>query len=215
MRGFLRPWVQFDLNDFNVLPNLSSGGVMPSGVYTYEIKLTGSVKIRKSKSKNNTTLNVTSLKQLSANSSQEIGKFLTTLKASFDYETQQFSFGTSVLDEDGVISLTANSPTSWTGSVTPSNTTRTVMYNGWEIQTQLGYEVTITVYPNDADGAAAHAEVPSHSNLVHDLEIAGKIIGGIVIVGLIIFFSPEILAVAGTIGTGVGAASIVNNVNNG
>lgn len=208
------PWVQFDLNDFDALPSLKGGGPFLNGLYTYEIKLSGTVKVRKSKSKNNTTLNVASLKSLSANSSQAIGTFLATLKGKFNYETQQFSFGASVLDKDGVISLTMNSPNSWTGSIAPSVTTHTVIFHGWEIQTQLGYEVTVTGYPNDSDSIAAPvtAQMPNHNHLIHDLEIAGEVIGGIAAIGLMIFFAPEILAIAGTIGAVAGTAFMTNNL---
>ena len=203
------PWVKFDLDDFNLLPSLT--GVIPSafGFSTYQIELTGDIKLRKIQSKNSSTISAHILKTLSVNAKAVVCDFITTLKASYSYKTNQFSFGESLLGPDSVTSVTFTPPNTLTGSVTPSANVKTVIHNGWEIQTQLGYQVTISnEKPDDPTASPATSTNSTLDKVLHDLKIGSEVAAGILAVGLIIFFAPEIIAAALVV-AGAGAGTMI------
>lgn len=205
------PWVKFDLDDFNLLPSLEGYGRALNQIYHYKISLTGDIKLRKTSSKNNTTISINMLKSLSGNAKTIVCGFLVTLKANYDYTNQKFSFGESVLGEDGATSLILTPPDTLTGAVTPSSTVNSIFYNGWEIETQLGYEINITLL-NDHDSVPPIPVVGEQHEIAKDLKLAGDIALGIIAVGLIIFFSPEIIAVASVMAATASGAFMIENL---
>lgn len=176
------PWVKFDLDQ---LPPLSGAEVVPSAegfiLIKYEIKLTGDLKIRSTKSANNQTIGTGNLKNIAYNSRIELVDFIQTWKANFNFASQTLSLGYSLKSEFGSTSFTL-SPNSITAEYTPSGNVLKFNVKGYEIETQLGYSLSGTWEP---------IQQPPASHLLPHIHwqpsLAEKVLLGIGVVALILF----------------------------